>query len=276
MSHCPVVASMTATYWNKILGPGSREYVAADLKKYKQCRGMYIVTSGTHNDLSAHQYMGLMNKRMNRIDSLVTLLALTILVNPINGQDCNHYQILNLQDSIVQGNPVVSFLMTQDTLLPTTTTGYTSMFFVNTLGDTLNPLTWSQNMPTVTADTVQQVLFFTNGFTSFPSNFNGHLMLRNPDCDIPFQNGTVGIEEIQPSHAVLYPNPSNGWVTISMDDDSRAIDRVEVFDAIGKHILSRPLNGATGIDCSTFAPGRYTLRGWSGSQPIVSIPLMIE
>ncbi|MDX5327042.1 MAG: T9SS type A sorting domain-containing protein [Bacteroidota bacterium] len=120
---------------------------------------------------------------------------------------------MDLRDSSDAAGDAVYFRMYTDT--NTINTGYTDMFFVDQFDDTLNVYnTWGYWLPNTTNipnDTVDYVLYFLPGITSFPTNFNGHLVTRNPGCQIPFSRSVMGKEEFeQKEKDAFYPNPTDG------------------------------------------------------------------
>jgi len=119
-------------------------------------------------------------------------LTISILVSGIlsQAQDCSRYQIINLKDSVIQGHSYVYFEMTVDTAL-LQNTGYTDLFFVDNSNDTITTYgNWGYLIPESIhgLDTLNYLIRYRTGITNFPNTFSGFLMMRNPSCDIPFDN----------------------------------------------------------------------------------------
>lgn len=69
-------------------------------------------------------------------------------------------------------------------------------------------------------------------------------------------DGNVGITETA-SNISIYPNPSNGVVTINADNNLTNI--VSIYDVTGKLILSERLQANSNIDLSTYNKGAYII-----------------
>lgn len=70
---------------------------------------------------------------------------------------------------------------------------------------------------------------------------------------------TNGIEELDLGISI-FPNPSNGEITIALNQDNLNPD-IELFDASGKLIFSRTLTQSESkIQLSSYASGIYALR----------------
>lgn len=67
----------------------------------------------------------------------------------------------------------------------------------------------------------------------------------------------VGINELNnSSHFKIYPNPANDFIVLSMDKEADVL--FKVFDATGKLLIAKQLNGKTNrIDINTLAKGIY-------------------
>jgi len=70
--------------------------------------------------------------------------------------------------------------------------------------------------------------------------------------------GVVSVEEISAFYSV-YPNPTNGMLTIAQQEGA-SIQLIDVVDITGKRVASfNPNSSITTIDLSAFAQGLYTL-----------------
>ena len=56
-------------------------------------------------------------------------------------------------------------------------------------------------------------------------------------------NFEVGIEEPVKTHFTLYPNPTNGQIVISMDENIKASE-ASVYNMMGQTVLAQPVNGS--------------------------------
>jgi len=71
------------------------------------------------------------------------------------------------------------------------------------------------------------------GQTIFPAEVNG-------DCAL-----TVGFDGLKVRNSVsVYPNPSNGWMTLSCAD-GQIIGKLQLFDVLGKESASVAVNATT-------------------------------
>lgn len=87
------------------------------------------------------------------------------------------------------------------------------------------------------------------GLEYSPRNFNGII-------DYCFSN--VGVAEITNSQLQLYPNPTNGELTISVEQGK--ISEIQIVDLLGKNCLSKSLNNGlseTTLDVSSLKDGAY-------------------
>jgi hypothetical protein len=82
-----------------------------------------------------------------------------------------------------------------------------------------------------------------------------------PKCN----NSTVGVDDVKSieESVSVYPNPSNGLVTIDLNGSLAQNANVEVYNAMGQLILVKEFTVATGkfnIDLSSNASGVYTIK----------------
>lgn len=79
-----------------------------------------------------------------------------------------------------------------------------------------------------------------------------------PDDNDQFQftvSSTVGVNEVDRNTQILYPNPVNETLNLTVPTSSQT----EVIDLTGKRVLSIPY-GTKSIDVSSLAPGVYYLK----------------
>jgi hypothetical protein len=66
----------------------------------------------------------------------------------------------------------------------------------------------------------------------------------------------VSNEEISKSKISIYPNPTNGLITIENED----ISSFNLFNSLGKMIKTGVLNGTTTLDLNNFENGLYIIQ----------------
>jgi Secretion system C-terminal sorting domain len=83
----------------------------------------------------------------------------------------------------------------------------------------------------------------------------------NPNCgDIQLVTSTNEIEDEQ-GQIVLFPNPSNDFVTISSDSDNLQFEKIEIFDVTGKYLYTKVLSGNNKkINISSLSNGFYVVQ----------------
>ncbi|MEZ4937985.1 MAG: T9SS type A sorting domain-containing protein [Crocinitomicaceae bacterium] len=79
---------------------------------------------------------------------------------------------------------------------------------------------------------------------------------------------TVGLEEFGTNSVLIYPNPTQGKVIISLDEVQNNVS-LKVIDLLGKTVLSRKLSASLlEIDLAPFGQGTYFLRLESDSKVV--------
>lgn len=106
---------------------------------------------------------------------------------------------------------------------------------------------------------------------------NIYLISGTRDLDIPQNRRFLAInlfgfdpnlsveEEMSTNGFIVYPNPTTGKVTISLQNET--IDKVELLDILGKKIMTKSGNSSQ-IDLSTFSSGVYIFKIYSGNNII--------
>jgi hypothetical protein len=83
-------------------------------------------------------------------------------------------------------------------------------------------------------------------------------------CSSPFGTYTyiaTGISATNDGVFAVYPNPTNGLITIQLRNNPASGDRFDVIDASGKCVMSDRLNSTVQVvDLSGNAPGLYLVR----------------
>lgn len=74
---------------------------------------------------------------------------------------------------------------------------------------------------------------------------------------------SVGINELEKSNVYLYPNPANGWVSVSGLNAMKNY-QIEVHDALGRLVMSGTLEADHQLDITSLKNGLYSLRVRSG------------
>jgi hypothetical protein len=68
----------------------------------------------------------------------------------------------------------------------------------------------------------------------------------------------LGINELDMSSMIIYPNPAKTVLTV---EGNTPLQRVEVFDCLGKLVLAQPEQGThCTVDVAKLPPGSYLLR----------------
>ena len=83
---------------------------------------------------------------------------------------------------------------------------------------------------------------------------------------------TIGVDEISTSAFMVYPNPTEGQLTVTITDGDA--NDFKLFDATGRVVMSGTLeNGVNQISIAHLATGTYTceLTGFSGAQPVIKL-----
>jgi hypothetical protein len=77
-------------------------------------------------------------------------------------------------------------------------------------------------------------------------------------------------EEERVEDLVMYPNPTNGVVRLSLGTDTGSTF-VTITDAMGRSVLTRSFNASSGLslDLTGHAPGVYTVAATQGGKRTV-------
>lgn len=205
----------------------------------------------------------------------IVLYILLIVLVPKSGItqfECDRYYIFDLRDSIINSDPVVYFKMYTDTNTVNLGT-YTSLCFIDQNSDTLNPRpNYSFSTPVVgtTSDTMEYILYFDNGFTSFPDNFNGILLMEVPYCEIPYKHRSIStpIENIENSPIQLYPNPSSERVIVSNKSGIK-ITSIVLYNSTGKLMRIESFKFDE-VNISNLESGIYYIKIYSNNKEIAT------
>ena len=167
---------------------------------------------------------------------LLLLLIGTTTMSTAQVFECDRYTLYDLKDTIKGENPAVYlavyFKLTTDT--NTLNTGYTDLYFVDQNHDTLNVYNWwgswlpsSNNIPN---DTMEYVIPYKDGITTFPTNFDGHLVMRNPDCLLAFNYASMSVHQSDDFLASLsvFPNPASTELFINYRTTNAPLSYLEL------------------------------------------------
>lgn len=182
--------------------------------------------------------------------------------------ECDRYYIFDLRDSMINSDPVVYFKMYTDT--NTTNLGsYTSLSFVDQNSDTLNPrpnYAFTTPVANTLSDTVEYILYLNEGLTSFPTDFDGILLMEVPFCEIAYRHpsATTFIGDLEKPSIQIFPNPSSDRVTIS-NISGVEITSIDLYNSTGKLILSETLNFDQ-LNMSHLESGIYYIKVYAGKK----------
>lgn len=203
----------------------------------------------------------------------IILFLLFIIALPKSGIsqfECDRYYIFDLRDSIINSSPVVIFKMYTDT--NTMNLGsYTSLSFIDQNSDTLNQRPfYAYNLPVANtpSDTLEYVLWYDNGFTSFPANFDGILLAEVPYCEIPYNNTILSTPNLtaQDIRIRIFPNPFTTEIQI-INETKAKLTEIKVYDAVGSLILTEDQDLNT-INMQSAKKGVYIMKFFSNGKEI--------
>lgn len=97
----------------------------------------------------------------------------------------------------------------------------------------------------------------------------------NQGVQQPYDVGVVtGVEEIGINLSV-FPNPTSGLLTLTVDGEDAQPLSYELFDASGRSVASKNnLSASTQISLDAFATGVYNLSVYRGNKPVKSFRIV--
>lgn len=112
-------------------------------------------------------------------------------------------------------------------------------------------------------------IIYGDGFTWYPSNQQGALMIRpyfgyHPD--------DISVEEWGANTVTIYPNPNNGQFTI---DSKGEQTHIRVIDLNGRALMESEINGSERIDLSDVPAGMYFVQ-WTTSNQSGTEKILIQ
>lgn len=115
----------------------------------------------------------------------------------------------------------------------------------------------------ITGDVVdmklQQSYYFNNDATNFTDRFN---IIIN-------KKSLVAVEEMKNDNISIYPNPVNDRLNITSIND---FDRVEVFNALGKLVVSKTsMSNIMSVDMTELNSGVYIVKVYNGADEVASV-----
>ena len=207
-----------------------------------------------------------------------TLTSVTVFINNGGGSMTN--QPLSAQVRSFSNGLPGSVLATTDTITYTNTgASYATLTFNNAGGYVILPadsffVGVEEQDSNVTVGTTPTKFMANTNFVTFGTtpwtpnenfNFNVTYMIR-PNFGTP-RNVIIGTNEILSASSAIkvYPNPSNGFITLNITDENKIGNvQVEVYDITGKVVYNNNFSGANTvqeqIDLSSLNNGMYFLR----------------
>jgi len=222
-----------------------------------------------HYAIVFHQYHPHM-----RIAFFILVIVLFSKVGSSQIFECENYYILEVRDTIINSiNQAVVFKMYTDS--NTVNNGhYSSLAFVDQNLDTLTKHpNYIFELPVINTqyDTIEYVLEFENGFTSFPANFNGVLLIDAPHCELPYNQlltPTRSFINVDNEPLIFFPNPSSERVILS-NKSGINITSIELYDSMGK-LLRFESSNFDEIDMTGLESGVYHFKVYSSNNEVIS------
>lgn len=148
---------------------------------------------------------------------------------------------------------------------------YTSLSFIDQNSDTLNQYPfYSCNLPVANtpSDTLEYVLWCDNGFTRFPSNFDGILLATVPYCEIPYNYTILSTPNltVQDISIRIFPNPFTNEIEI-INETQTKLTEIKIYDSAGAQILTQDQN-LTKVKMHSAKKGVYILKFFSNDKEI--------
>ena len=107
-----------------------------------------------------------------------------------------------------------------------------------------------------------------------PGVFTGRWEFLHGNVGVDVTN-TTGIDDIEPTTASVYPNPSNDVVNVSLDKGQ--LLKIELFSMTGRLIFKKDLNSRTyALNISDYPSGVYLVRVFNQNNDIVNTKILKE
>lgn len=136
-------------------------------------------------------------------------------------------------------------------------TGQTNAIGENNFKDGSEGLTNAQMRDPQFVNTLNQNLMTPVWMADYANHINNGFPI------IKWQRPGTGVEEHEAakSYVSLYPNPANDFITIQSDDSCVSLKSMEVYDVIGRKVMSEILEGQSRQFCiAKLLPGMYYVR----------------
>ena len=179
-----------------------------------------------------------------------------------------------------QGEPVGAIIGGANEVLmyycyfSTELTGQTNAIGWNNIGkDGGEGLTNAQMRDPQFVNTLNQNLVTPVWMADYASHINNGFPI------IKWQRPGTGVEEnvTTKSYVSLYPNPTNGFVTIQSDDPSVSLKHIEVYDAMGRKVMSEALDGQRqGFSIEKLPAGFYSVRVQTSNGCYTNLKLVVQ
>jgi len=107
-----------------------------------------------------------------------------------------------------------------------------------------------------------------------PGVFTGRWEFLHGNVGVDVTN-TTGIDDIEPTTASVYPNPSNDVVNVSLDKGQ--LLKIELFSMTGRLIFKKDLNSRTyALNIGDYPSGVYLVRVFNQNNDIVNTTILKE
>jgi hypothetical protein len=196
----------------------------------------------------------------------LTLLILTIFIYTVSQAqtiDCNSFCVTNMEMDSNTPKTMNVTIYFSDTSSSPTFLAYPYVYCItNNNGDTVatgNMCFFGQIGNTSQTYSVNTI------FSSLPGNFTGTVYFTSTegDCSLPYPCTTVITEKNNSSNKIIvYPNPSNGIVTINIQNRKQGENyELFLFNILGEQVYSEVnFKQEENIDLSSYPKGTYFLR----------------
>jgi|GEM_PF-2937353 len=204
---------------------------------------------------------------MEHIFKIILVLFISYATNiSTKASECGEFYFFNFRDTIIDDwifengvgfvpKPGFAFDMYYEKL-DADNTGYISFDIIDNNTDTLTQTEYyrfSRWFPFKPKDTVTYNMAWNFSLENIPSEINGYLITKNPECIIPISGTISNIVETK-NTKTIYPNPANNLINL---DNSLIYDKILIYDQTGKIVIEQQNNYS--IDITQLISGSYTI-----------------